>query len=75
MGRLNPKIKLIVQLQDQFKRVHDKYARFADTEHNIGYSDEQRKAMQPAELDDINQQNKLSMDDLNLISTKHYFYG
>ena len=75
MGRLNPKIKLILQLQDKFKEVHDRFARFADTENNIGLSEQQRKNMEILELDEINQQNKRAIDDVNLLSTKHYFYG
>lgn len=54
MGRLNPKIKLILKLQDYFKAVHDKYARFADNENNIGYSDKQRREMKATDLDKIN---------------------
>ena len=31
--------------------------------------------MESAQLDQLNQQNRLAIDDLNLLSTKHYFYG
>ena len=31
--------------------------------------------MEMAELVQINQQNRLAVDDVNLLSTKHYFYG
>lgn len=31
--------------------------------------------MDESELANINQQNRMSMDDLNLLSTKHFFYG
>ena len=54
MGRLNPKIKLILELQDKFKAVHDRYARFADTENNIGFSEQERRNMEWDELDKIN---------------------
>ena len=57
MGRLNPKIGLIVLLQDNFKTVHDQYARYADTEGNIHLSDVERKAMTPKELEKVNRQN------------------
>ena len=75
MGRLNPKIKLIVQLQNQFKKVHEKYARYADTENNITLTDEERKSMKPEELDIKNLGGQRNKDDLNLLSTKHYFFG
>lgn len=75
MGRLNPKIKLIVQLQNMFKNVHEKYARYADTENNITLTDEERKSMKPEELDIRNLGGQRNKDDLNLLSTKHYFFG
>ena len=75
MGRLNPKIKLTLKLQDLFREVHEKYARFADTEKNIAFSEEERKRMESHQLDQINQENKRAVDDVNLLSTKHYFYG
>lgn len=39
MGRLNPKVKIILQLQDSFARVHDEYAVYADTESNLHLTD------------------------------------
>mmetsp|Transcript_30965 Transcript_30965/g.38295 ORF Transcript_30965/g.38295 Transcript_30965/m.38295 type:complete len:125 (-) Transcript_30965:534-908(-) len=39
MGRLNPKIKLMLNLQTAFKRVHDKYAVYVDCAESMDLTD------------------------------------
>ena len=50
MGRLNPKIKLMVDLQKEFRRVHETYAVYADTESNMNLSDEERRKLSFSDL-------------------------
>jgi hypothetical protein len=50
MGRLNPKIKLMVSLQKEFRRVHETYAVYADTESNFNLNDEERRKLSFADL-------------------------
>ena len=50
MGRLNHKIKLMVQLQKMFKDVHEKYALYADTVSTITMDDSKRRSMKNSEL-------------------------
>ena len=39
MGRLNPKIKLIIELQKEICEVHDNYGMYVDTEANNHLTD------------------------------------
>ena len=50
MGRLNPKIKLMVDLQKEFRRVLETYAVYADTESNMNLSDEERRKLSFSDL-------------------------
>ena len=54
MGRLNPKIKLIIELQNAFCEVHDKYGMYVDTEANVHLSDDERRKMSSFELKTLN---------------------
>jgi len=50
MGRLNHKIKLMVQLQKMFKDVHEKYALYADTVSTISMDEVERRSTNNAKL-------------------------
>ena len=50
MGRLNPRIKLMTDLQKSFRDVYGKYAVFADSEANLHITDAERRAMNEKEL-------------------------
>ena len=75
MGRLNPRIKLMIDLQKSFTNVHSKYAVFADSESNLHFSDAERRSMNEKELRRKNTMGQRQQDDINLYTTKHYFYG
>ena len=75
MGRLNPRIKLMMDLQKSFRNVHSKYAVFADSEANLHISDAERRTMNEKELRKKNITGQRQQDDVNLYTTKHYFYG
>ena len=50
MGHLNPRIKLMIDLQKAFRVVHSKYAVYADSEANLHFTDAERRAMNDKEL-------------------------
>lgn len=73
MGRLNPKVKLITNLQDQFAHVHDQYAIYVDTDETIKISMEERKNMEKEDLRAMNALGQRAIDDMNLYTTRHAF--
>jgi len=75
MGKLNPRIKLMMDLQKSFRAVHNKYAIYADSEANLHFTDEQRRAMLLNELRLTNVAGAKHEGDINLYTTKHYYYG
>ena len=75
MGKLHPKIALMLELQKGFMAVNEKYAIYADTESNIHLSDEERKKMSYEELLDLANQGVRTAGDVNILTTRHYFYG
>ena len=75
MGRLNPKIKLMIKLQHSFKKVHESYAIYADTEQTLAVKDLDRRLMKSQNLRAMNRSERNEKDDLNVYTTKHYFYG
>ena len=75
MGRLNPRIKLMMDLQKSFRDVHKKYAVYADSEANLHIADADRRVMKVKELRSKNMTNARQRDDVNVYTTKHYFYG
>ena len=75
MGKLHPKIALMLELQEGFMAVNEKYAIYADTVSNIHLSDEERRKMSYEELLDLATKNANSPDDVNILTTRHYFYG
>ena len=48
---------------------------FVDTESNLHLSEAERRAMPPYELKQLNTKNKKQDDDVNVLTTRHYFYG
>ena len=50
MGRLNPRIRLMMDLQKSFRGVHKKYAVFADSEANLHIPDAERRVMKVKDL-------------------------
>ena len=75
MGRLNPKIKLMVKLQKAYKQIHEKYSVYADTEQSLEIPDAERRQMKHIKLQQMNLNGLNQKDDLYVYTTKHYFYG
>ena len=75
MGHLNPKIKLMIELQKCFRGVHDKYAIYADTLKTCHLSDAERRQMNPEELLKLCKEGQKSIDDVDILTTKHIYYG
>ena len=45
MGKLNPRINMMEELQKSFKSVHNNFAVYVDTESNVHLSEAERRAM------------------------------
>jgi len=75
MGRLNHKIKLMVQLQKMLREVGEKYALNVDTVTTITLNHFKRRSMKPSELQKKMMRDQMSVDDLNVYTTKHTMYG
>lgn len=50
MGKINPKIKLMMELLKGFKQVHEKYAIYVDCVESIGMTQQQRKGIKIGQL-------------------------
>ena len=75
MGKLNPKIKLMLELRRAFIQVAERYACYADTSGTIQLTDEERRAMKFAELHAAAKVERHSTHDINLMTTRHYYAG
>lgn len=75
MGKLSPKIKLMIKLQEGFRRVHAQYAIYADTQSNLSLSLKQRQLMSTDQLRRLSIVGVPREDDIYLYTTRHYFYG